>query len=556
MIAEYMTSRIDEDGNRLPVFHEIVDHIVKRAADKKNDKWLFCVEFANGITKWLSYKQLRTQDPVDLALYAYNNKLLDEPLFAAWAPRLLREHDKLKDRVIAKVKSKYWRMTHKFGVELPKSVKQALNIDRQAGNDLWRKAIEKEMLNVRPAFEVWDGTVEQARSNKHLVGYQFINCHMIFDVKMDNLVRKARFVAGGHTTDTPASITYSSVVSRDSVRIALLLAGLNGLDVWAADVGNAYLNAPCREKIWTIAGPEFGDDEGKVLIIKRALYGLKSSGAAWRAMLADTLCEIGFTSSKGDPDVWFRAQQGPHGKYYEYVLIYVDDILCASHDPKAVMDVLSKTYRLKEDSVGPPSRYLGANIERVVLEDGSICWSMSADSYIKSAIDNIEKKLDEEGSKKLRFRAPRPYHQSYKPEVDATSLLTQGGITHYQGLIGVARWACEIGRLDILTEISLLSSYNAAPRRGHMEALLQVFSYLKRHPRASVVFDPGMPDIDHSGFKAYNWADFYGDVEEPLPPNMPEPMGKPVHITCSVDADHAGNLVTRRSHSGILILLN
>jgi len=73
---------------------------------------------------------------------------------------------------------------------------------------------------------------------------------MVFDIKMDGkFTRKARLVAGGHTTETPASSTYSSVVSRESVRVAFLLEVLNDLDVFAADVGNAYLNAPCREKI-------------------------------------------------------------------------------------------------------------------------------------------------------------------------------------------------------------------------------------------------------------------------------------------------------------------
>jgi hypothetical protein len=72
---------------------------------------------------------------------------------------------------------------------------------------------------------------------------------VIFDVKMD-FTRKARFVAGGHMTETPESMTYSSVVLRDSIRIAFLVAGLNDLDVLAGDVTNAYLNALCREKIW------------------------------------------------------------------------------------------------------------------------------------------------------------------------------------------------------------------------------------------------------------------------------------------------------------------
>jgi hypothetical protein len=114
---------------------------------------------------------------------------------------------------------------------------------------------------------------------------------MVFDVKMD-LTRKARIVAGGHTTETPASLTYSSVVSRDSVRIAFLYAALNDLDVMSCDVSNAYLNAPCREKIWFVAGPEFGSRQGQVVKIVRALYGLKSSGAAWRALLQQTLVDM------------------------------------------------------------------------------------------------------------------------------------------------------------------------------------------------------------------------------------------------------------------------
>ena len=72
---------------------------------------------------------------------------------------------------------------------------------------------------------------------------------MVFDVKMD-FTHKARFVAGGHLTDTPETITYSSIISHDSVRIALLIAELNGLDGLLCDVGNAYLNASCHECVW------------------------------------------------------------------------------------------------------------------------------------------------------------------------------------------------------------------------------------------------------------------------------------------------------------------
>ena len=157
------------------------------------------------------------------------------------------------------------------------------------GDSLWWEAICNEMRNIRPAFKVWEKDVE----------------HIPFDVKMGEIFRHdTRFVTVGHTTETPTSLTYSSVVSRDSVRIILLTAALNGLQVMACDIQNAYLTANCREKIWTYAGPEFGSERGQPMIIRKAIYGLKSSGAAFRAHLAETLHGIGFKPTKADPDVW------------------------------------------------------------------------------------------------------------------------------------------------------------------------------------------------------------------------------------------------------------
>jgi hypothetical protein len=99
-------------------------------------------------------------------------------------------------------------------------------------------------------------------------------------------------------------MTYSSVVSRDSVQVGFMLAVLNRLDVMACNLENAYLMAPCMEKIWFEGGLECGSDKGKVCVGVRALYGLKSAGASWHAMLAQELCDIGFVSTIADPDVW------------------------------------------------------------------------------------------------------------------------------------------------------------------------------------------------------------------------------------------------------------
>jgi hypothetical protein len=172
---------------------------------------------------------------------------------------------------------------------------------------------------------------------------------MIFDVKMEDFRRNARFVAGGHTTDTPHAMTYESVVSRESVRIALTLAALNDLDVNMADIENAYLTAPLTEKVWTVLGPEFGDDDGKRAMIVRDLYGLKSAGAAFRNHLAECMKHLGWHPCRADRDLWTKAETRPDDGvlYWAYILIYVDGILCVNHDPGAPLAKLDEYFKMK-----------------------------------------------------------------------------------------------------------------------------------------------------------------------------------------------------------------
>jgi hypothetical protein len=145
---------------------------------------------------------------------------------------------------------------------LPKSVEEALRIDRDTGTTFWQDAISKELGTI-------DCALEFSEDGKAPVGYQRINCHMIFDVKM-TLQRKARFVAGGHLTEPTKDMTFASVVSRDSVRQAFLVAALNDLSVLSADISGAYLNANAGEKVYFIAGKEFGPDKkGRVVVITR-----------------------------------------------------------------------------------------------------------------------------------------------------------------------------------------------------------------------------------------------------------------------------------------------
>ena len=141
-----------------------------------------------------------------------------------------------------------------------------------------------------------------------------------------------------------------------------MVAALKGLDVQGVDVQNAFLLAPNLEKIWLRAGNEFGSEQGKVFIVVRALYGLKSAAAAFRAFMASKLEELGFKSSVANPDVWMRAATKENGEdYYEYILMYVDDILAISRDAKTILiSMEGGTVKYKNGKIEPPDTYLGA----------------------------------------------------------------------------------------------------------------------------------------------------------------------------------------------------
>jgi hypothetical protein len=118
----------------------------------------------------------------------------------------------------------------------------------------------------------------------------------------------------------------------------LNIAALDDLDIIACDIQNAYLTADCRERCWTAAEPEFGSEAGLPMIIKKALHGLKSSGAAFRAHLAETLDAMGYKPSYVDPDVCLQPAVKPDSfEYYEYILCYIDGGLCISADTQKSM---------------------------------------------------------------------------------------------------------------------------------------------------------------------------------------------------------------------------
>jgi hypothetical protein len=139
---------------------------------------------------------------------------------------------------------------------------------------------------------------------------------------------------------------------------------------------------------------------------------------------------------------------------------------------------------------GPPTRYLGASIGTYDLDDHTKCLFMSPDQYLANAITVVQTNLQKHNIKLNYIRSDVPMTPGYHPEVDTSDPLNADAVNLYQSYVGVLRWCIELRRIDICNALGKLSSYLAFPRIGHMEAVLQVFSYFSKNGRSKLVFDP------------------------------------------------------------------
>ena len=154
---------------------------------------------------------------------------------------------------------------------------------------------------------------------------------------------KARLVADGHLTDVPLESVYSGVVSLKGFHLCVFPAKLNGMETWATDIGNAYLEAKTKEKLVIVAGPEFGELEGHLVRVHKALYGLRTSRLRWHERFSAVLKELSFFQCKLEPDIWMR----PHGDVYEYLAVYVDDLALVMKNPKGFVALLEHKVQIQ-----------------------------------------------------------------------------------------------------------------------------------------------------------------------------------------------------------------
>jgi hypothetical protein len=233
---------------------------------------------------------------------------------------------------------------------LPTNIRNSVEVDTKKRNTFWRDALATEMTEVGVAFEVLEEGIGAPN------GWSRVTGHLVWDVKMD-FTRKTQWVLDGHKTPNPIGSTYAGVVSRESVRIVFTYAAFNGLDVFAADIMNADLQAPSSQKDYIICGPEFGIEKvGKVGLIFRALYDGKSAGKDFRNRLRSCMRHINFISCPANPDVWMRpAKQSDGSDYYEYIFLYTDHCLVLSENVEQVLRKdIGRYFTLKEKSMDPP----------------------------------------------------------------------------------------------------------------------------------------------------------------------------------------------------------
>lgn len=421
VIAENMYAQVDANGHTHTLLDAITDFSRNSNAISKEDMyiqtksgqrrmrkstigWDLLVAWKDGSEEWIPLKVLKESHPVEVAEFAVARGIDDKAAFKWWVPFVLRK----RDRIISAVTSRVIKNSHKYGVEIPRTIEEAYKLDEKNGNSFWRDAINREMENLKVAFDILKDNQEPPP------GFTKASGHLVFDVRM-TLERKARWVKDGHKTPQPEWSTYAGVVSRESIRIALTYAALNGLPVCGCDIQNAYLQAPTTEKHYIICGPEFGlENAGKRAIIVQALYGGKSAGADYWRHVRKAMDDMNFKSCQADPDVWYRPGTRDDGtEYWEYVLLYTDDVLAIMTDPeKFIREELDEKFTVKPKSIGPPTQYLGNKVSEVTMENGVRCWSFSSSQYIQNAVNNVESYLSKSGES-LPSRTKSPWPSNY-----------------------------------------------------------------------------------------------------------------------------------------------
>jgi hypothetical protein len=338
-------------------FEEIVAYqgpLSTEHKDYNGSAWNIQIRWSNKSITTEPLSVFAKDNPVVCALYAKQHDLLEQPGWKRF--KIIAKCHQKMIRLVNQAKLRSYQSAPKymFGYKVPRNYTEAVLFDQQNGDTKWQDCTKLEMTQLAE-YETFNDLGHASRT-RIPVGYKKIRVHLVYAVKHDGR-HKARLVADGHLTDVPLDSVYSGVVSLGGIRLVAFMAELNNLELWSTDIGNAYLEAETQEKLVIIAGPEFGELEGHLLIIQKALYGLRTSGLRWHQRFSAVLNELGFRPCKAEPDIWMRPSK--ELSHYKYVAVYVDDLMIAMKDPQTFVALLQSKYKFKLKGTGPIEYHLG-----------------------------------------------------------------------------------------------------------------------------------------------------------------------------------------------------
>ena len=181
-------------------------------------------------------------------------------------------------------------------------------------------------------------------------------------------MHKTRYVVDGCKLYIPTESVYLRMVTLRGLRTVVFVSELNGLEICATDTetfvpgGNDQVTGIhyCRNI--------FGDQEDHTMITHKELYGIRSSRLVWHKRLADYLEDMGVFLCKVKHDIWMRGRNS----LYEYITVYVDDLVISARNPHVATDILMKKHYFKLKGTGPIKHHLGYDFFRD--KNGVLCF--------------------------------------------------------------------------------------------------------------------------------------------------------------------------------------
>ena len=390
---------------------------------------------------------------------------------------------------------------------IPRSYRHAMAIDP----DRWILPMQTEMETLRTKH-TWDLV-------KPPPGVNIMDSMWIYDIKWDgegNRIKdKARLVGKGYTQQLGVDYNemWAGVTRLESVRMTAAIAAKYDLKLWRIDFVGAYLNSLTKEDIYMRQPEGFVEPgyEDFVCKLVHTIYGTMQGGHDWYKTLSATYDRLGYTTSRADPCVRFKREDGN----YTITDTYTDDIFGASssdEETKNRKDEIGKVWEIKD--VGETEYFLGMRVQQD-LTAGTI--RLTQRPYWEHVINRFN--LESVVPRNIPLPAGIVLDSNMSPKTDSER--KEMDDKPYRSILGSVMWGQLATRPDLSFSVSLLARFQANPGSDHWNALMHVIGYIKN------TLDYGLT---------------YSRDSDLTP-------------TAFVDADYGGCRDTRRSTSGYVFMM-